>query len=77
MRDEIPIPDEVTVGCVLAGLRAHDVAEVAMGAAAWAAGIPIAQNENLPTFQATVNRVLDVFTLRFDFDEFRQGDPIR
>lgn len=68
---ERPIPEEVLWGCNLAGMDAHDVAEVAMGAAAWAAGIPIADNENLPTFKATVNRVLSAFTLRFDFDEFK------
>ena len=55
----------------MAGLSAHDVAQVAMGAAAWASGIPTAENENLPTFQATVNRVLNAFTLHFDFDEFK------
>jgi hypothetical protein len=69
---ERPIPDHVLAGCDLAGLSAHDVATAAMGAAAWAAGIPIAENENLPTFQATVNRVLAAFTLRFDFDEFQR-----
>jgi hypothetical protein len=68
---ERPIPEHVLLGCAMAGLSAHDVAEIALGAAAWAAGIPIAENENLPTFQATVNRVLKAFTLRFDFDEFR------
>lgn len=67
---EIPLPDRVHVGCVLAGLSAQDVAEVAMGAAAWASGVPIAHNENLPTFQATVNRVLAAFTMHFDFGEF-------
>jgi hypothetical protein len=68
---ERPIPEHVMLGCDMAGLSAHDVAQVAMGAAAWASGIPIAENGNLPTFQATVNRVLKAFTLRFDFDEFK------
>jgi hypothetical protein len=67
---EYPIPEHVTVGCAVAGLIAQDVAEIAMGAAAWAAGVAIADNEQLPTFQATVNRVLKAFTLRFDFDDF-------
>lgn len=71
---ELVIPERVFAGCALAGFSAEDVAQVAMGAAAWAAGTPMADNEQLPTFQATVNRVLHAFTLRFDFDEF-QAEP--
>lgn len=70
---ERPIPEHVLLGCAMAGLSAHDVVEIALGAAAWAAGLPIAEGENLPTFQATVNRVLKAFTFRFDFDEFKAG----
>ena len=65
---EVPIDPEVSAGCDLAGLAAKDVAEVAMGAAAWACGFPIVRNENLVTFRETVNRVLDVFGLHFDFE---------
>lgn len=66
--DEVPISPEVSFGCDLAGLAAKDVAEVAMGAAAWACGFPIVRNENLAAFRETVNRVLNVFGLHFDFE---------
>lgn len=65
-----PIPGHVVDGCAEAGLDPHDVAKIALGAAAWASGVPIAENENLPAFKATVNRVLGAFRLGFDFDKF-------
>ena len=64
----IPIADNVAAGCDLADLDPEDVAMVALGAAAWATGLPIAENENLPTFQAATNRVLGAFGISYEFE---------
>lgn len=67
---ETPIPTDTMMGCDIAGIDPHDLATVAMGAASWAAGIPLERNENLATFQECVNRVLGAFGLSFDFEHF-------
>lgn len=65
---EAPIPNDVMMGCDIAGIDPHDLATVAMGAAAWASDIPMERNENLGTFRDAVNRVLGLFGLSYDFE---------
>lgn len=70
MSRDIEVPERVVMGLLVAGLDVQDLATLAFGAAAWAAGLPLAQNENTVPFQETVNRVLDALGMHFDFTGF-------